>query len=331
MGFLINTNEVINTANVCSTQQTELGNGMFGGSYSGTRIGQSAAGTNFGATQIGYAAGNYGGDCHVAIGYLSMYNQTYGFRSVGIGFLAGWPVISGCSYTDTVVIGDRAACSSASLCNVVAIGHCALANTSGVNHCRTIALGHFAGCGSVCTAHTIIGNFPGSGLTSSGNLIIQTQVAGSGVCIFGACNGCIGFKNTAPATRVHTTGCIFATGEIIAFYSDRRLKENIIVIDCALDKISKLNGVSYNPNKLAEEFGFESCKKEVGLLSDEVEEVAPYAVKLAPFDLDENKQSKSGENYKTVKYERLVPLLVEAIKELTNQVEELEHILKDTE
>ena len=51
----------------------------------------------------------------------------------------------------------------------------------------------------------------------------------------------------------------------------------------------------------------------------------PEVVKAAPFDLDENGNSKSGENYKTIQYEKLVPLLIEAIKELSNEINNLKN------
>jgi hypothetical protein len=54
----------------------------------------------------------------------------------------------------------------------------------------------------------------------------------------------------------------------------------------------------------------------------------PQIVKAAPFDIGDNGISKSGENYKTLQYERVVPLLVEAIKELKREVEELKSKIK---
>jgi hypothetical protein len=60
----------------------------------------------------------------------------------------------------------------------------------------------------------------------------------------------------------------------------------------------------------------------VGLFADELEAVLPEAVKLAPFDRDENGRSKTGENYKTIQYDKVVPLLVEAIKELSREFAE---------
>jgi hypothetical protein len=59
------------------------------------------------------------------------------------------------------------------------------------------------------------------------------------------------------------------------------------------------------------------------MFAQDVQEVLPEAVKIAPFDNDGNGNSKSGENYLTIQYEKIVPLLVEAIKELKKEIEEL--------
>jgi hypothetical protein len=64
----------------------------------------------------------------------------------------------------------------------------------------------------------------------------------------------------------------------------------------------------------------------VGVIAQDVEKVLPEVVKNAPFDimLFEGKEySQSGQNYKTVQYEKLVPLLIEAIKELNKEVQQL--------
>jgi hypothetical protein len=117
------------------------------------------------------------------------------------------------------------------------------------------------------------------------------------------------------------TGNITATAEITAYYSDRRLKTDVLTIENALVKVKKLNGVTYRPNELAESYGLGTDSDVVGLFADEVEQVLPQAVKPAPFDIDENGNSKSGENYKTIQYEKVVPLLVEAIKEQQSIIE----------
>jgi hypothetical protein len=101
-----------------------------------------------------------------------------------------------------------------------------------------------------------------------------------------------------------------------------------------LGKVLKLNGITYNPNEVAGKYGYDTNVNIVGLFADEVEAVLPEAVKPAPFDTDEEGNSKSGENYKTVQYEKLVPLLVEAMKDqqkiidgLQTKITELEKLI----
>jgi hypothetical protein len=117
-----------------------------------------------------------------------------------------------------------------------------------------------------------------------------------------------------------TAGEIRATNQITSFYSDERLKENILEITGALQKVMALRGVTYNSNELAESFGYTNKETQVGVLSGDVKKVQPEAVKPAPFDIAEDGSSKSGENYLTVQYEKLVPLLIEAIKELNREI-----------
>ena len=124
-------------------------------------------------------------------------------------------------------------------------------------------------------------------------------------------------------------GEIRATYQITAYYSDERLKENVQLIPNALDKVMDLRGVTYNSNKLAETFGYTNKEKQVGVLAGDVEKVLPEAVKPAPFDImifENTEISKSGENYKTVQYEKIVPLLIEAIKELNMEIKQLKGI-----
>ena len=89
-----------------------------------------------------------------------------------------------------------------------------------------------------------------------------------------------------------------------------------------------LRGVTFNANELAESFGYSSKENQVGVLASDVKTVLPEAVKPAPFDImmfENTEVSRSGENYQTVQYEKLVPLLIEAIKELNEKVKLLEN------
>ena len=113
---------------------------------------------------------------------------------------------------------------------------------------------------------------------------------------------------------------------VIAYASDKRLKENVVNIDNALQKVMKLNGVTFDWKKEVTDLGFTpTAWHECGVLAQEVEAVLPEAVEIAPFDYDwkseDGSHSKSGEKYLTVKYEKLVPLLIEAMKEQQSQIE----------
>jgi Chaperone of endosialidase len=114
-------------------------------------------------------------------------------------------------------------------------------------------------------------------------------------------------------TASGTTGEIRATNNVTAYYSDERLKTRLGGIDDALNKVKSLSGFYYQANEAAQALGYKVVK-EVGVSAQEVEVVMPEVVAPAPID----------ENYLTVRYERLVPLLIEAIKELSAKVERLE-------
>jgi hypothetical protein len=128
-----------------------------------------------------------------------------------------------------------------------------------------------------------------------------------------------------------SNGEISAAGNITAYSSDRRLKTNIAPIGNALSKVLSIGGYTFDWVDEAEELGFTPALKtnDAGVLAQEIQAVLPQAVAPAPFDWqwDEEKQehaSKSGENYLTVRYERIVPLLIEAIKEQQAQINRLE-------
>ena len=109
-----------------------------------------------------------------------------------------------------------------------------------------------------------------------------------------------------------TAGEIRATNNITAYYSDDRFKTRLGNIKDALNKVCSLNGFHYIANDLAKAYGYEQVP-EVGVSAQEVQKILPEVVVPAPID----------SKYLTIRYERLVPLLVEAIKELSQKVDEL--------
>lgn len=117
---------------------------------------------------------------------------------------------------------------------------------------------------------------------------------------------------------------IAATGNVTAYYSDQRLKENLKPIPNALETVKSWTGYTYNANVTAQSFGYDPEKKEIGLLAQDVQKTTPEAVEPAPFDRTATKgKSLTGKHYLTLKYDRLVPVLVEAIKEQDKEIQEL--------
>jgi collagen type VII alpha len=112
-------------------------------------------------------------------------------------------------------------------------------------------------------------------------------------------------QNSSYQVTLSTSG-LTATHNVTA-YSDERLKDNIVVIDGALEKVSQLRGVTYNRTDTEEPF------RQTGVIAQEVEKVLPEAVITA----DDEMQTKS------VAYGNMVGLLIEAIKELKTEVDQL--------
>lgn len=106
--------------------------------------------------------------------------------------------------------------------------------------------------------------------------------------------------NLRPGSlMVYITGGLLATGDISAF-SDISLKKNISKLESPIEKINKINGVEFEWNENAHNSG-----KSYGVIAQEVEEVFPHAVKT------------QEDGLKTVDYNKLIPALIEAVKELS--------------
>ena len=122
-----------------------------------------------------------------------------------------------------------------------------------------------------------------------------------------------------------TGGEIRATNAITAYYSDERLKTEVQRIDNALAKVRRLSGVYYVNNDVAKSYGYTSTERQVGYLAGQMKGELPEVVKPAPFDIGQNtdgtEYSISGQNYMTVQYEKVGPLLLEAIKDLADELD----------
>ena len=132
----------------------------------------------------------------------------------------------------------------------------------------------------------------------------------------------LGVGITNPATKLHVVGNIYATGDVTAYYSDIRLKDVEGNIESALDKVNTLDGFYYTGNDIAKSLGYEKLEREVGVSAQQIEEVLPEAVTNIP----------GNDEYKTVKYERIVPLLIESIKEIDKKYQDkIDMLMKEIE
>ena len=118
---------------------------------------------------------------------------------------------------------------------------------------------------------------------------------------------------TSSAAHILVTGIISgsqieASGDVIAFSSsDRRFKDNLVVIEGSLDKIGKINGYEFDWNDKQTAYK----GHDIGVVAQEIEAVLPEVV------------TTRGDGYKAVKYDKIVPLLIESIKELQKKVEDI--------
>jgi hypothetical protein len=132
---------------------------------------------------------------------------------------------------------------------------------------------------------------------------------------------------------IYTKGQILAVGNITAYYSDERLKDVHSELDTkvALQAVCSWSKVRYTANSLANQLaGYDTEKMEIGLLAGQISETYPELTPLAAFD-DDGGVSKSGEDYKTLDYERVVAVQAAAIEELANENEELRSRLERLE
>ena len=144
-----------------------------------------------------------------------------------------------------------------------------------------------------------IGSYSGTGLTlaSGGELRFFTSTSNEDM-------------------RLETDGDLHVDGNVVAYsttISDIRLKKNIAPIEDAVTKVQQLNGCTFTYLK--------DDRKSAGLIAQDVEKVLPSAV----IEDEAVFHGEEGETYKTVQYDQVIGLLVEAVKELKAEIEELKN------
>jgi len=181
------------------------------------------------------------------------------------------------------------------------------------------------GQSSYVNGELLIGNTTGNTLTkatlTAGTGITVTNSTGSITIAIGqavATSSNVQFNSIGVNTAASgTAGQIRATSDIVAHYSDDRLKTRLGNIENALDKICSLDGFYYEANETAQTLGYE-VKREVGVSAQSMKKVLPEIVVPAPID----------EKYMTIQYDKALPLIVEAIKELRDELNSLKKEIK---
>ena len=127
------------------------------------------------------------------------------------------------------------------------------------------------------------------------------------------------YTSGAEDMRLQDNGTLHVDGDVIAYsstISDQSFKDDVVTIDNAIDKVKKLRGVEYTWNS-----GSRKGKRDLGLIAQEVEEVLPEIVHEHEMPLMED--AEAGKTYKTVDYEKMVGVLIEAVKEQQTQIDSL--------
>jgi len=138
--------------------------------------------------------------------------------------------------------------------------------------------------------------------------------------------GNVGINVNNPATKLHVNGSITYNGSMVNA-SDRRLKKNVSTLEDGLNVVMQLNPIRYQYNGKA---GIQNSNSHVGLFAQDLQEVAPYLVKEFTYEEenDEGVVSKS-QNYLSVEESAIKYLLVNAVKEQQNEIENLREEVAD--
>jgi len=128
--------------------------------------------------------------------------------------------------------------------------------------------------------------------------------------VFQPLGGNVGIATATPTEKLHVIGNIIASGNVSG-YSDKSLKDNIQTIPNAIDKVIQLRGVEFDRNDI------EGNPHQIGVIAQEVEEIIPEVI------------TTHNDGLKSVAYGNLVGLLIEAIKDLKEEVNELKIRLEE--
>ena len=207
-------------------------------------------------------------------------------------------------------------------------------NSGSISEAMRITSGGFVGVGMTNPTYKLQVNDTIASVTAFGNFAALQSIGGTGyrwslandstfrlqyttngfssitTPLFVTSNGALGLS----VTPTNTQGRFEASNDIVAFStSDKRWKNNIVKIDSPLEKISQISGVEFD--WIEDEPLHGNKGHDVGVIAQEIELVIPEAVQTR----------ESG--MKAVQYDKIIPLLIESIKEQQKQIDELKQII----
>jgi len=290
--------QVNNTATFVSTTTLQVGNATYATTASSAAF-ATGAGT---ATSI---SGGIAGLIHIQ----SAPSVTSFINTGAVGTLLQMQVNNTATFvsTTTLQVGNAVSAISANTVQTVLQTGAASYYPTFVSANNAAATAMSLYTTSSFTVNPSNGNISISGITTVTNITTATSSSTGALVVTGG---------VGIGANMYVGTFINAYGNITAFYSsDQRLKENVQVLPNALESIQKIRGVSFDwtddyINRHGGEDGYFVRKRDIGVIAQELQAILPEVV------------AERNDGYLGVKYDRIVPLLIEAIKELDEKLEQ---------
>ncbi|SDD03338.1 tail fiber domain-containing protein [Williamwhitmania taraxaci] len=285
-------------------------------------------------TFLGYQAGfsNTGGaswlgDFNTFIGYQAGYSATTGYRNIAIGYQAGYGLTTN---RYNVLIGETAGYSlSTGQANVCIGTYSGQSLTSGVGNIaigldagfvnstgeENVYLGLGAGRGSTGSRCVFLGSYAGYSELGNDKLYIENSTSSTPLIGGDFAANRVGINRMPTTYTLEVGGTIWANGTAItagiSTWSDTRFKTNVTPISNPIDLIMKLRGVRFDWKREAFPDRNFTSGKQVGFIAQDVESILPEVV------------TTDAEGFKSVSYDKVSAVLVEAVKAQQLQIEQL--------
>ena len=279
--------------------------------YSSTAMGSNTEASGYISTAMGYnteASGSYS----TAMGYDT---KASGVRSTAIGSntrASAYGSLSIGQYNDSIISSNKTNWVATDPVFIIGNGLTDIARSNaltilkngktGINTAAPLAGLHIKGIAPTFDSHLR--------LESAGSNTDYMNMSYDGSTKFRnfGVNDEFQFRNAASTIncRIFDNGNMTIAG-LLTQSSDERLKENIVRIPNALNKVMQLNGYQYNWKPELHK----DSKQQIGLLAQNVETILPQLV------------ATDAEGMKSIAYQNIVPVLIEAIKELKKEIDEL--------